>query len=70
MLGAKVRALTEGRCNASLDDIRALAQPALRHRVIMNFAGESEGVDGDDLISQVMESVEGSSARAAERLVG
>ena len=70
VLGAKVRALTEGRYNVSMEDIQALAQPALRHRVIMNFAGESEGVDGDELISQVMKSVEGTSVRAVERLVG
>jgi MoxR-like ATPase len=70
VLGAKVRALTEGRYNVSLDDIRELAKPALRHRVILNFAGESEGLDGDALVSQVLETVEAASARNVERMVG
>jgi MoxR-like ATPase len=39
VLGAKVRALAEGRYNVSVDDIKAMAVPALRHRVILNFEG-------------------------------
>jgi MoxR-like ATPase len=67
VLGAKVRALTEGRYNVSMDDIRALAAPALRHRILLNFAGESEGTDTDELLARVIESVEARSAHAAER---
>ena len=70
VLGAKVRALAEGRYNASVDDIRALALPALRHRVVLNFAGESEGVDPDALIGEVLQSVESASRRELERAVG
>jgi MoxR-like ATPase len=66
VLGAKVRALTQGRYNVSLEDIRAFAAPALRHRIILNFAGESEGIDPDTLIAQVLESVQAGAMRAAE----
>jgi MoxR-like ATPase len=58
VLGAKVRALSEGRYNVSLDDIRAMALPALRHRLILNFEGEAEGVDVDRLIGEVVEAAE------------
>jgi MoxR-like ATPase len=58
VLGAKVRALAEGRFNVSADDVRALAAPALRHRIILNFEGEAEGLDVDTLIGQVVESAE------------
>src|SRR6195256_2101789 len=51
VLGAKVRARAEGRYNVSVDDIKALAVPALRHRVILNFEGEAEGIDTDTVIS-------------------
>ncbi len=66
VLGAKVRALTEGRYNVSTDDIRALAAPALRHRVILNFAGESEAIDPDTLIAGLMQAVQAASTRTAE----
>jgi MoxR-like ATPase len=65
VLGAKVRALTEGRYNVSQEDVRALALPALRHRVILNFAGESEGIDPDHLIEQVTASAEARSTATA-----
>jgi len=58
VLGAKVRALADGRYNVSLDDLRAMALPALRHRLILNFEGEAEGVDTDHLIEQLVETAE------------
>src|SRR5574342_522780 len=58
VLGAKVRALAEGRYNVSLDDLRAIALPALRHRLILNFEGEAEGVDVDRLITQLVDEVQ------------
>ncbi|HXU88547.1 MAG TPA: MoxR family ATPase [Methylomirabilota bacterium] len=69
ILGAKVRALSEGRYNVSVDDLKTLAAPALRHRVILNFEGEAEGVDVDNLVSQIIESVEAATARAKEPFV-
>src|SRR5262245_43012887 len=50
VLGAKVRALSHGRYNVSVEDLRAMAQPALRHRLLLNFDGEAEGIDVDALI--------------------
>ncbi len=70
VLGAKVRALIEGRYNVSLEDLRALAAPALRHRVLLNFAGESEGIDPDALIAQVLDGVHAEAARTAEPVLG
>jgi MoxR-like ATPase len=64
ILGAKVRALAEGRYNVSVEDLRALAAPALRHRLILNFEGEAEGIDVDKLIDDM---VTGAEAAAAER---
>jgi MoxR-like ATPase len=66
VLGAKVRALCQGRFNVSADDLKALAAPALRHRVILNFEGEAEAVDIDSLISDVVESIEQHTARSKE----
>src|SRR2546427_7947834 len=58
VLGAKVRALAEGRYNVSVEDLRAVALPALRHRLILNFEGEAEGVDVDRLIALIIEAAE------------
>ena len=55
VLGAKVLALSEGRYNVSVDDLRVLTAPALRHRVILNFEGEAEAVDVDTLIGEIVE---------------
>jgi MoxR-like ATPase len=66
VLGAKVRALTEGRFNVSVDDLRALAAPALRHRIILNFEGEAEGVDTDTLVAQIVEAAEAVTVQGKE----
>ena len=67
VLGAKVRALTEGRYNVSTEDIKAMAPAALRHRILLNFAGESEGIDADALLAEVIESVEARTVHGTER---
>ena len=54
LLGAKVRALTEGRFNVSFDDIAALAAAALRHRLILNFEAEAEGVSSDFILDKIL----------------
>jgi MoxR-like ATPase len=69
VLGAKVRALTEGRFNVSVEDLRALAAPALRHRIILNFEGEAEGIDTDTLIAQIVESAEAAAVQGKEAFV-
>jgi MoxR-like ATPase len=66
VLGAKVRALAEGRYNVAVDDLRALALPALRHRIILNFEGEAEGVDVDRLIGEIVEAAESLSGSQKE----
>jgi MoxR-like ATPase len=57
VLGAKARALTNGRYHVSFEDIRALAHPVLRHRVLTNFHAQSEGLNSDTLIDRLLESV-------------
>jgi MoxR-like ATPase len=69
VLGAKVRALSEGRYNVSADDVKALAAPALRHRVILNFEGEAEGVDVDNVIEQIVDSAVGAASQNKELFV-
>jgi MoxR-like ATPase len=66
VLGAKVRALAEGRCNVSVDDLKALVAPALRHRVILNFEGEAEAIDVDTLVGEVVDSVEQQQTQSRE----
>ena len=55
VLGAKVLALSQGRYNVSVDDLRSLTAPALRHRVILNFEGEAEAVDTDTLVAEIVD---------------
>ena len=57
LLAGKVRALTEGRFNVSFDDIQAVAASALRHRLILNFEAEAEGVTTDHIIGQILKDV-------------
>ena len=57
VLGAKARALTHGKYHVSYDDIRALAHPVLRHRVLTNFHAQSEGMTSDTLIDRLLEAV-------------
>jgi MoxR-like ATPase len=57
VLTGKIHALLEGRYNVAVDDIRAVALPALRHRVIRNFEGEAEGITSDAIVRAVLEQV-------------
>jgi MoxR-like ATPase len=57
VLAAKVRALTQGRFNVSYDDIAAVAASALRHRLIVNFEAEAEGITTDHVIQQILKDV-------------
>jgi MoxR-like ATPase len=60
LLGAKVRALFDGRFAASIDDVKATALAALRHRVLLSFEGEAEGVAPDRVISEILKKLPGS----------
>jgi MoxR-like ATPase len=55
ILGAKARALMHGRYHVTIDDIRALAHPVLRHRILLNFRAESERVTTDSLVDRLVE---------------
>ncbi len=55
LLGAKVLALLDGRFAASCADIARIARPTLRHRLILNFEGQAEGVDADDIIAAILQ---------------
>ena len=57
VLGAKARALLEGRSHAAIEDIRALAPPTLRHRVLLNYKAEAEGVSVEDCIRALLEKI-------------
>jgi MoxR-like ATPase len=57
VLGGKARALMSGRYNVSFDDIRALAQPVFRHRILTNFHAESERVSKGRIVDQLLEAV-------------
>jgi MoxR-like ATPase len=53
ILGGKVRALLAGRFNVSMEDIRALMLPSLRHRIILNFEAQADGRTTDDLLEEI-----------------
>jgi MoxR-like ATPase len=55
ILGAKARALLQGRTHVNCDDVKALAKPVLRHRLVLSFTAESEGVTPDALIERIVE---------------
>ena len=57
VLTGKIHALLDGRYNVSTDDVRAVALPALRHRVIRNFEGEAEGITSDAIVRAVLDAV-------------
>ncbi len=57
IIGAKVLALMNGRFNVAFSDIAAIAPHALRHRLILNFEGEAEGITPDAIIAELLQSV-------------
>lgn len=62
ILGAKVRALLDGRYNVADDDIGEVALPSLRHRVLLNFEGEAEEIKTDDIILDIVDSISAAAA--------
>lgn len=55
VLAGKVRAIFDGRFNVSFDDIRQVAKPSLRHRLILNFEGEAGGISPEEIIEEIIE---------------
>jgi MoxR-like ATPase len=58
VLGAKARALIDGRSVAAIEDVRAVALPVLRHRMLLNFQAEADGIDADQIVTQLVDAVE------------
>jgi len=54
VIAAKIRALLEGRYNVAFEDIATVAKPALRHRILLNFEGEAEGVSTDVIVDSLL----------------
>ncbi|MBW2621391.1 MAG: MoxR family ATPase [Deltaproteobacteria bacterium] len=57
VMAGKVKALLDGRYNASSEDIRGVAKPALRHRILLNLRGEAEGINEDDIVGDILKRV-------------
>jgi MoxR-like ATPase len=57
LLGAKARALLDGRVVAALEDVTAVGLPVLRHRLLVNFQAEADGVDADALVKRLLETI-------------
>lgn len=55
VLGGKMKALLDGRYNVSFDDIRAIAIPSLRHRIILNFEGAAAGIEQASIVAEILE---------------
>ena len=70
VIGAKARAALHGRIAASLDDVRAIAAPVLRHRIVTTFHAEAEGVDPDRVVDHLLGAVPSPLEQAADRLAG
>jgi MoxR-like ATPase len=54
-LGAKLYAMLDGRFNASFSDVKKVYLPAMRHRVLLNFEGEAEGISPDDVLRDILD---------------
>ncbi len=57
LLAGKARAVLDGRPAVSIDDVRAVARPVLRHRILVNFQAEAEGVEAETIVSRLLEAV-------------
>ena len=55
IMGAKARAALDGRPTPDIEDVKSLALPVLRHRILPNFNAEAEGMKVDDIITQLLE---------------
>jgi MoxR-like ATPase len=57
VLAGKIHAITRGNAFVSVEDIRAVAMPALRHRLLLNFEGEAEQVNADTIVTELLGAV-------------
>jgi MoxR-like ATPase len=70
ILAAKARAVLQGRFHAGVADVRQVAKPVLRHRIVTTFHAEAEGIGPDRVIAELLEAIPAPPERAAARLVG
>jgi len=59
VLGAKFRALLQGRAHVTIEDLQSLAHPTMRHRILLNYRAEAEGVGVKQVVNRLMENVKG-----------
>ena len=57
ILAGKVHAVAQGRASVAFDDVREAGKPSLRHRIILNFEGQAEGLDPDKILDDILESL-------------
>ena len=57
VLGAKARAVLDGRLNVGIDDVKRVAKPVLRHRLFTNFNADAEGIGADQVVEKLLETV-------------
>ncbi len=57
LLAGKARAVLHGRPAVSLEDVRAVAPPVLRHRLLVNFQAEADGIDAESLVARLLDAV-------------
>ncbi len=57
VLAAKSRAMLHGRLHVAEDDVRAVAKPVLRHRIVTNFDAEADGLTPDDIVDRLLDSI-------------
>ncbi|MBM80630.1 MAG: AAA family ATPase [Planctomycetaceae bacterium] len=69
IIGAKARAVLEGRFHVMAQDIRAIAHPVLRHRIVTTFHADSEGITTDDVIDMLLKKIKVESQKNAERVL-
>ena len=69
LLGAKARALLEGRSAVALEDVRAVALPVLRHRILLNFQAEADGIDADQVVRRLLETFRPDASRRRPALM-
>jgi MoxR-like ATPase len=64
ILGAKIRAILDSRYHVAREDLRLMAKPVLRHRMILNFEGQAEGMTSDEVIEQILKTLSESAIAA------
>jgi MoxR-like ATPase len=65
IVAAKARAALRGRDHVAIEDVKAVAHPVLRHRIVMNFSASAEGFTSDDLIDRLLKEVDPAAAVGA-----